>query len=96
MDPKNKSRFFFSIKRPTVLTVFWKLMVKYSWSEFLKRKIKIFYYKRKIHTNCDCTLSFTKVASTVGLFMLKKNLDLFLRSTNTPFRNSSVKVEKEG
>jgi len=41
------------------------------------------------------TNNFTKVVRSVGLFMLKKNLDLFFRCINTPSRNPSVKVEDE-
>jgi len=51
----------------------------------------MFYLKRKIHSKSNFTISCTKVVRTVGPFMLKKNLDLFFRSINTPSRNSPVK-----
>jgi len=60
------------------------------------REKKIFFMKIKIHTMSNFTISFTKVVRTIVLFMLKKNLDLFFRSINTPSWNSSVKVEEEG
>jgi len=63
--------------------------------EFLKRKNKNILLKRKIHTKSNFTISFTKVVRTIGLFMLKTNLDLFFRSINTPSRNSSVKFKEE-
>jgi len=55
----------------------------------------MFSLKRNIHTKSNFTISFTKVFKTVGLFMLKRNLDLFFRSINTPSRNSSVEVGEE-
>jgi len=48
-----------------------------------KIKIKTFCWKRKIPTKSNFTITFTKVVTPVGLFMLKKNLYLFFRSVST-------------
>ena len=56
--------------------------------------VYIFFFKRKIHTKRNFPINFTKVVRPVGLFMLKKNLYLFLRSINTLARNYSVKVDE--
>jgi len=72
-----------------------KITLGVNFSFKIREKISIIYLKRIIHTKSNFAISFTKVVRSVGLFMVKKNRDLFFRSINTPSRNSSEKVEEK-
>jgi len=53
-----------------------------------------YFNKENSHQEYIFTITFTKVVRSVGLSMLRKNLDLFFRFFITQSGNSSVKVEE--